>query len=104
MRRLFAICTPNGRRQCIEINRHLARVNTAKLIVDMAFDRSEDGELLTAFGPADQQSEERAVRLARTSATKHVGVIAWFREAHADIGEYGPPTTLFVKGDVPEME
>jgi hypothetical protein len=46
----------------------------------MAFDRSEDGELLAAFGPVDEQSEERAVRLAKTLATKHVGVIAWFRE------------------------
>jgi hypothetical protein len=82
----------------------LPRTSTANLIVVMAFDRSEDGELLTAFGPADQQSEERAVRLARTLTTKHVGVIAWSREAHPDIGEYGPPTTLFVKGDVPEME
>ena len=28
-----------------------------KLIVLMAFDRDDEGELQTAFGPADQQSE-----------------------------------------------
>lgn len=31
------------------------------------------------------------------------GVIAWSREAQPDVGEYGPPTTLFVSGDVPDM-
>jgi hypothetical protein len=31
-------------------------------------------------------------------------VIAWGREANPDIGEYGLPTTLFVSGDVPEIE
>jgi hypothetical protein len=82
----------------------LPQAKTPKLIVVVAFDRSDDGELLTAFGPADQQSEERAVRLARTLITKHAGVIAWSREAHPDIGEYGPPTTLFLSGDVPDME
>jgi hypothetical protein len=30
--------------------------------------------------------------------------VAWSREANHDIGEYGPTTTLFVSGDVPEME
>jgi hypothetical protein len=82
----------------------LPQAKAPKLIVVVAFDRLDDGELLTAFGPADQQSEERAIRLARTLATKHTGVIAWSREAHPDIGEYGPPTTLFVSGDVPDME
>jgi hypothetical protein len=82
----------------------LPQAKTPKLIVVVAFDRLDDGELLTAFGPADQQSEERAIHLARALATKHTGVIAWSREAHPDIGEYGPPTTLFVSGDVPDME
>lgn len=35
-----------------------------KLIVVVAFDRGEDGELIEAFGPAEQQSEERAVQTA----------------------------------------
>jgi hypothetical protein len=75
-----------------------------KLIVVVAFDRGEDGELFPAFGPADQQSEDRAIRTAKGLADKHAGVIAWSREAHPDAGEYGPPTTLFVAGDVPDME
>ncbi|MET3662521.1 hypothetical protein [Aquamicrobium ahrensii] len=75
-----------------------------KLIVVVAFDRGEDGELFPAFGPADQQSEDRAVRTAKALVDKHAGVIAWSREANPDIGEYGPPTTLFVSGDVPDME
>ena len=75
-----------------------------KLIVVMAFDRDEDGELVTAFGPAEQQSEERAIRTARALADKHAGVIAWSREANPAVGEYGEPTTLFQAGDVPDME
>ena len=47
-----------------------------KLIVVVAFDRDDEGELQTAFGPADQQTEDRAVRLARSLAEKHTSVIA----------------------------
>jgi hypothetical protein len=75
-----------------------------KLIVVVAFDRGDDGELFPAFGPADQQSEDRAIRTARALAAKHVGVIAWSRDADPMLGDYGPPTKLFVSGDVPDME
>ncbi|TJV25205.1 MAG: hypothetical protein E5Y04_10300 [Mesorhizobium sp.] len=75
-----------------------------RLIVVVAFDRGEDGELFHAFGPADQQSEDRAIRTAKALAAKHAGVIAWSREADPTLGEYGPPNTLFVSGDVPDME
>jgi len=74
------------------------------LIVVVAFDRGEDGELFPAFSPADQQSEDRAIRIAKALAGKHVGVIAWSRDANPLLGEYGPPTTLFVSGEVPDME
>jgi hypothetical protein len=75
-----------------------------KLIVVVAFDRGDDGELFPAFGPADQQSEDRAIRTARALAGKHVGVIAWSRDADSALGDYGPPTVLFSFGDVPDME
>jgi hypothetical protein len=75
-----------------------------KLIVAAAFDRGEDGELLPAYGPAEQQSEERAVRVAKSLATTHAGVIARSREANPAIGEYGSPTTLFQAGEVLDME
>ncbi|QPC94734.1 hypothetical protein [Mesorhizobium sp. INR15] len=75
-----------------------------KLIVVVAFDCGEDGEMFTAFGPVDQQSEDRVIRTARALAGKHVGVIAWSREADPALGDYGPTTTLFVSGDVPDME
>lgn len=70
----------------------------------MAFDRDDDGELQTVFGPAEQQSEERAVRVAKDLAPKHAGVIAWSRDANPALGDYGEPTTLFVSGNVPDME
>lgn len=75
-----------------------------KLIVVTAFDRDETGDLQPVFGPAEQQTEERAVRTAKGLATKHAGVIAWSRDANPSLGEYGEPTTLFVGGDVPDME
>ncbi|WAX97807.1 hypothetical protein N7E70_001420 [Aminobacter sp. NyZ550] len=75
-----------------------------KLIVVAAFDRDEEGELQATFGPAEQQSEERAKRTAQALASKHAGVIAWSRDANPAIGEYGEPTTLFLAGTVPDME
>lgn len=83
---------------------HPARAQDAEADRRSGVDRDEDGELHAVFGPAEQQSEDRAVRTARTLADKHVGVIAWSREASMDIGEYGPPTVLFQYDEVPEME
>ncbi len=75
-----------------------------KLIVVAAFDQDDEGGLVKAFEPAQQQTEDRAIRLAKSLAAKHSAVIAWSREANPDIGEYGPPTILFQNGEVPEME
>lgn len=76
-----------------------------RLIVVAAFDRDEEGELQPVQGyPAEQQSEDRAKRLAQTLAGRHAGVIAWSREANPQIGEYGEPTILFKHGAVPDME
>lgn len=75
-----------------------------KLIVVMAFDPNEGGDLQPISEPMEQQSEERAIRTAKALAGKHAGVIAWSREARPDIGEYGEPTTLFQAGEVPDME
>ncbi len=75
-----------------------------KLIVVMAFDRNDNGELVTAFGPQDYASEDRAVQQAQTLAPLHAGVIAWSREANPDLGEYGEPAMLFQAGEVPDMD
>ncbi|TJV19715.1 hypothetical protein [Mesorhizobium sp.] len=75
-----------------------------KLIVVVAFDRGDDGEMFAAYGPVDQQSEERAIRTAKALAGRHVGVIAWSRDADPALGDYGPPTVLFTEGEVPDME
>ncbi|MER8473197.1 hypothetical protein NKH23_28070 [Mesorhizobium sp. M1328] len=82
----------------------LPQQKAPKLIVVTAFDRDETGDLQPVFGPAEQQSEDRAIRTAKALATKHAGVIAWSREANPALGEYGEPKTLFVGGDVPDME
>lgn len=70
----------------------------------MAFDPDDDGVPQVAFSPAEQQSEEHAIRTAKALAPKHAGVIAWSREANPALGEYGEPLTLFVSGDLPAME
>jgi hypothetical protein len=56
------------------------------------------------FGPEQQQSEDRAVRIAKGLAEKHAGVIAWSRVADMALGEYGKPEVLFTAGAVPDME
>jgi hypothetical protein len=75
-----------------------------KLIIVVAFDPDESGDMQTVFGPAEQQSEERAIRTAKALATKHAAVIAWSREANPGLGEYGEPVELFRFGNVPDME
>jgi hypothetical protein len=76
-----------------------------RLIVVAAFDLDAEGELQSVEGyPAEQQSEDRAKRIAKGLAGKHAGVIAWSREANPQIGEYGEPTILFTYGQVPDME
>jgi hypothetical protein len=75
-----------------------------KLIVVAAFDHDEEGDLQAVYGPAEAISEDRAIRTAKTLAAKHAGAIAWSREASPAIGEYGPPKTLYVHGEVPDME
>ena len=77
-----------------------------KLIVLLAFQPDENGDLQPAFEPREMQSEERAIREAKVMAAtgQYAGVIAWSRDARPDIGEYGEPEILFEDGDVPAME
>jgi hypothetical protein len=75
-----------------------------KLIVVMAFNRRKGGKLEMVRVPQLFDTEERAVRKAEELATDHAGVIAWSREANPDLGDYGPPKTLFVDGEVPSVQ
>ncbi len=50
-----------------------------KLIVLLAFDKSEDGELLPAFEPRKMRDEGTAIRAAKDMANRHIGVITWSR-------------------------
>ena len=74
------------------------------LIVLLAFDRDEEGELRDAFEPREMPSEDRAIRAARGIAPDHAGVIAWSRSARPDTGDFGEPKVLFRAGDVPDMD
>lgn len=75
-----------------------------KLIVLCAFDKDEHGVLHAAFEPREMPDERRAVATARDMAKRHVGVIAWSREANVATGEYGPSEVLYKAGEVPEMQ
>ena len=75
-----------------------------RLVVLLAFDCGEDGELLPAFEPREMRDEGTAIRTAKDLAQRHVGVITWSRSADLVLGEFGPPVVLFQAGDVPEME
>lgn len=80
------------------------KADKTKLIVLLAFDRGDDGELLPSFEPREMPDERRAVQTAREMATRHPGVITWSRDANLREGEFGPPVVLFQSGDVPELE
>ncbi|HEY6630940.1 MAG TPA: hypothetical protein VIZ90_05785 [Rhizobiaceae bacterium] len=86
------------------LDKFLDKRRQPRLIVVAAFDRGDNGSLVPVYGPAQEQSEDRAVRIARKLAENHDGVIAWSREANPAIGEYGEPTILFRAGDIPDME
>ena len=75
-----------------------------RLIVLAAFDRDDEGNLLPAFEPREMPDELRAKRTAREMAPHHAGVIAWSRSADLALGDFGPPDTLAVYGDLPDME
>jgi hypothetical protein len=81
-----------------------AEPKPTKLIVLLAFDRSEDGELLPAFEPREMRDEGTAIRTAKDMAQRHVGVIAWSRSADLLLGEFGPPVVLYQHGDVPDLD
>lgn len=79
-------------------------MSASKLIVLMAFDENDDGELIPAFEPKQVETEDRAVREASALAARHAGVIAWARDADPAVGEYGPPVELFKHGKIPDLE
>ena len=66
----------------------------SKLIMVVAFDPDEHGNLQPIFGPAEQQNEESAIRTARALSARYPDVVAWSRQADAT-GTYGTPTVLF---------
>jgi len=77
-----------------------------KLIVYVAFVRDEEGELQPAFEAREAQSEAAAKQQARilSSSGKYAGVIAWWRSADLQNGEFGDPVVLFQEGDLPDLE
>jgi hypothetical protein len=75
-----------------------------KLVVLMAFDRGEDGELLPAFEAREMPDERRAVQTARELAHRHDGVIAWARDANPALGEFGVSEDLFRAGEIPDLD
>ena len=75
-----------------------------KLIVLLAFDKGEDGELIPAFEAREMRDEGTAIRTAKDLAQRHVGVITWSRSADLVNGEFGDPVVLFQAGDVPDLD
>lgn len=70
-----------GRQSACE--RAPAAAEGSQFIVVTAFDADETGHLQAVFGPAEQQSEDRAVRTANALASKHAAAIAWSHDANS---------------------
>lgn len=75
-----------------------------KLVVVVAFDLDDEGNLRPAFEPREMPSEHRAKLTAQDLSHHHAGVIAWSRTANPQLGEYGEPVVIAKFGVVPEME
>jgi hypothetical protein len=74
------------------------------LIVVVVFDKDDAGSLFPVGELQQFENEERAVRAGKDLVSRHDGVIAWSRQAHPDIGEYGPPKILYQAGEAINME
>jgi len=74
-----------------------------RLIVLIAFDKDEEGNLQPTFEPREMPDEGRAITTARVLSHSHDGVIAWSREANLALGEYGPAEVLYQAGEVPDL-
>ena len=70
-----------------------------RLIVLMAFDRDDEGNLHPAFEAREMPDEARAKRTAHGLKNAHAGVIAWSRQANPALGEFGAPEVLAVYGE-----
>jgi hypothetical protein len=71
--------------------------------------RDEDGTLQAAFEPREMQDEgrvisSRVISSPRELSRRHVGVIAWMREANPAVGEYGPSEVLYQAGEIPDLD
>lgn len=75
-----------------------------KLIVLMAFDKAEDGELLPVFEAREMPDERRAISTAKEMARRHAGVIAWTRDANSAAGEFGPSQEIYRAGEIPDID
>lgn len=74
------------------------------LVVVMAFEKTEDGELRPAFEAQQAPSEHSAIQRAKLMSRSYVGVIAWKRPADPDRGDFGEPEVLWQHGEVPDLE
>lgn len=69
--------------------------------VAMAFEKTEDGDLV-ALDPVESQSSTQAISRARSLATTKAGAVAFSRTGDPDIGEFSDAVVLFKIGDVPD--
>jgi hypothetical protein len=69
--------------------------------VAMAFERSEEGDLV-AMDPMESQSSTQAVSRARVLAATKAGAVAFSRTGDPDIGEFADAVVLFKAGEVPD--
>lgn len=74
------------------------------LVVVMAFERTEDGELRPAIEAQQAPSEHSAIQRAKLMSRSYAGVIAWKRPADPDRGDFGEPEVLWQHGELPDLE
>ena len=74
------------------------------IIVQWAFDKNDEGEIVPAYDPREMPDERRDIAAAKLAATSHLAAIAWKRTVRPDRGEFGEPVVLFQHGPVPDLD
>jgi hypothetical protein len=69
--------------------------------VAMAFEKTEEGDLV-ALDPMESQSSTQAISRARSLAATKAGAVAFSRTGDPDVGEFSDAVLLFKTGAVPD--
>lgn len=76
---------------------------TRNIVMFVAFDRDERGEIIPAFTPRQVKEEAEAIHAVEILGRRHTGAVAWRRESNPAVGEMGDPIIIAQQGPIGEF-